>query len=67
MGAPSHLAMDQPGILQHLDVLRRGRQRDIEGFCKLANGSLALGELEQHLSARGVTERAKYGIQLRQF
>jgi hypothetical protein len=59
--------MDQPGILQHLDVLRRGRQRDIEGFCKLANGSLALGELEQHLPTRGVAERTKYGIQLRLF
>jgi hypothetical protein len=64
MGAPSHLATNQPGILQYLDVLRGGRKRDIEGFCKLANGSLALGQLEQHLPTRGVAERTKYGIQL---
>ena len=65
MGAPAHLATDQPGILQRLDVLRGGRERDIEGFRKLAYGSLALGELEKHPPARGVAEGVKDGIQLR--
>ena len=64
MGAAAHLAADQPGILQRLDVLRGGGKRDREGFRELADGALATGELAQHLPPRGVAERVKDGIQL---
>ena len=65
MGAAAHLAADQPGVLQRLDVLRGGRERDREGFRKLAHRSLATGEVAQHLPARGVAEGMKDGIELR--
>jgi hypothetical protein len=32
MGAAADLATDQPGVLQRLDVLRSGRERDREGL-----------------------------------
>ena len=65
MGAAAHLATDQPGVLQRLDVLRGGRERDSEGFRKLAYRSLATGEFAKHPPARGVAEGVKDGIQLR--
>ena len=64
MGAAAHLATDQPGVLQRLDVLRGGRERDSEGFRKLAYRSLATGEFAKHPPARGVAEGVKDGIQL---
>ena len=64
MGAAAHLATDQPGVLQRLDVLRGGRERDREGFRKLAYRSLAAGKLAKHPPARGVAEGVKDGIQL---
>ena len=59
MGATTHLAADQPGVLQHLDVLRGRRERDREGFRELADRSLAAGELAKHPPARGVAEGVK--------
>ena len=64
MGAAAHLAADQPGVLQRLDVLRGGRERDREGFGELADRSLAAGELAKHPPPRGVAERVKDGIEL---
>ena len=64
MGAAAHLATDQPGILQRLDVLRGGRERDREGLRELAHRSLAVGEFAQHLPARGVAEGMKDRAQL---
>jgi hypothetical protein len=46
-------------------VLRGGRERNSEGFRKLAYRSLATGELAKHPPARGVAEGVKDGIQLR--
>ena len=65
MGAPAHLATDQPGVLQRLDVLRGRRERHGEGLGELADRSLAAGEFAQHAPARGVAERVKDGVQLR--
>ena len=65
MGAAAHLATDQPGVLQRLDVLRGGRERDRERLRKLAHRSLAVGEFAKHPPARGVAEGVKDGIQLR--
>ena len=41
MGAPAHLALDQAGAFEHLDVLRGRRQRHGEGFGELADRALA--------------------------
>ena len=65
MGTAAHLATDQTGVLQRLDMLRGGRERNSEGFRKLADGSLAESEFAKHLPARGVAEGVKDGIQLR--
>ena len=66
MGAAAHLAADQPGILQRLDVLGGGRQRYGEGFGKLADRSLAIGEVAQHPAAawrrRGRERRHPAGV-----
>jgi hypothetical protein len=67
MGAAAHLAADQPGFLQRLDVLRGSRERHGEGFRQLANRSLATGEVAKHPPARGVAEGMKDGTQLTYF
>ena len=64
MGAAAHLAADQPGVLQRLDVLRGGRERDREGLGELADRPLAAGEFAQHPPAGGVAEGVKDGIEL---
>ena len=61
MGAPAHLAADQPGVLQRLDVLRGGGERHGEGLGELADGALAVGEFAQHPPARGVAEGVEDG------
>ena len=65
MGAAAHLASDQPGVLQRLNMLRGGRERNGEWFRKLAYRSLAVGEFAKHLPAGGVPERMKDRIQAR--
>src|SRR5262245_61471467 len=65
MRAAAHLAPEQPGVLQHLDVLRGRRERDREGGCQLADRTRTLGEVAQHLPARGVAKGMKNGIELR--
>ena len=66
MRAAAHLATDQPGFLQHLDVLRGRRKRDREGCRQLADRALALGKFAQHPPACSVAEGMKDGIQLRE-
>ena len=65
MGAPAHLALDQSGAFQDLDVLRGRRERHGEGLRELADRSLAGGEFEQHAPARRVAERVEDVAQLR--
>ena len=65
MRAAAHLAPEQPGVLQHLDVLRGRGKRDREGGRQLADRARALGEVAQHLPARGVAEGTKDNIQVR--
>ena len=64
MGAPAHLAADQPGPLQRLDVLGGGGERDRERLCELPDGPLAIGEVAQHAPARGIAEGVEDGIQV---
>ena len=59
MGAAAHLAADQPGMLQRLDVFRGGGERNRKRFGELAHGAFAVGQLAQHLPARGVAERVE--------
>ena len=65
MGAAAHLAPDQPGVLQRLDVLRGGGERDREGFGELADGTFAAGEFAQHAPAGRVAEGVEDRIELR--
>ena len=63
VGAAAHLATDQSGVLERLDVLRGGRERDREGFGELADRALAARELAKHPPPRGVAEGVKDGIE----
>ncbi len=63
MGASPHLASNEPGVLQGLDVFGGGSERDREGLRKLPNRPLAAGEVAQHPAPRGVAERVKDGIE----
>jgi len=67
MGASAHLALDQSGAFKHLDVLRGRRKRHCKGLGELADGSLTGGELEKHLTARGIAQRMKDRTELRRF
>ena len=64
MRAAAHLAPDQPGVLQRLDVLGGGCERDRERLGELAHRPLAAGEVAKHPPPRGVAERVKDGVQL---
>ena len=64
MRAAAHLAADQPGALQRLDVLGGGVERDREGLRQLADRPLAAGKLAQHPPARRVAESVEDGVQL---
>jgi hypothetical protein len=64
MGAAAHLATDQPGVLQRLDVLGGSLERDCEGSGKLAYRPFAIGKVAQHLPAGGVAQGVKDGVQL---
>jgi hypothetical protein len=50
---------DQPGSLQHLEVLGDGGQAQGEGLGQLVDRGLALGEPRQDRSPRGIGERRK--------
>jgi len=63
--AAAHLATDQPGVLQRLDVFRGRRERHGKGLCKLAYRSFPTGELAKHSPTRGIAEGVKDGIELR--
>ena len=64
MGAPAHLAPDQAGVFQRLDVLRGRRERNGERLRELADRPLAGGEFAQHPAAGGVAEGVKDGGEL---
>ena len=65
MGAPAHLALDQPGVLQRLDVLRGRSERDRKRFRELAHRPFAARELAQHPPPGRVAQGTKDGVQLR--
>ena len=58
MGAAAHLAADQPGVLQRLDVLGRGGERHREGLGQLADRPLAAGEMREACAGASASPRA---------
>jgi hypothetical protein len=64
-GAATHLAPDQPGVLQALDVLGDGRERDREGLRELAHRPIPACQSAKHPPTRGIAEGLKDGIELR--
>ena len=56
MGAAAHLAADEAGVLERLDVLRGGGQRDGERLGELPDRALPAGERAEHPAAGGVAE-----------
>ena len=67
MNAATHLAMNQPGFLQGLDVLRGGLERDREGFGELTHGSLAACQFVKHPPASGVAQGVKDAVEQSRF
>ena len=63
--AAAHLAADQAGVLQRLDVLGGRGERDRERLGKLPDRALAVGEIAQHLAARAVAEGVEERVELR--
>lgn len=50
---------EQAGALEHAEVLRHRRQRDVEGFRQLGHRGLAHREAGQHRAPGRIGERAK--------
>src|SRR5258708_39027955 len=65
MCTAAHLAPDQPGILQRLDVLGGGGQRHGERLRQLVHRSLAASQAAEHPPACGVAKSVKDRAQLR--
>src|SRR5208283_2078650 len=63
--APAHLAPDEPGVLERLDVLRRRRQRNRERLGELGHRPLAAGEFPKHPPPCGVAEGVEDGVERR--
>ena len=58
-----HLALDQPGAFEHLDVLRGPGQRDLERGSEFADGARLRSQLAQHRAAGRIGQRAEYGVE----
>ena len=56
-------APQQTGALEHLDVLRRGREGHRQRLGELTDGQVALGESAEHVAAGGVRERVEDLVQ----
>src|SRR4051812_36128717 len=65
MGAAANLAPDQPGVLQRLDVLRGGCERDRKGLRQPARRSFASRECPKHAPTGGTAEDVKDGVELK--
>jgi hypothetical protein len=61
--ATLHVALDESRALEHLDVLGRTGQRDVEGRGKLADRARLPGKRMQHRAPGGVGERAEDGVE----
>jgi hypothetical protein len=61
--APVAPPLDEPGALQHREVLADRGERHREGSGEVPDGRLAAGEAGEDGPARGVGERAEHDVQ----
>src|SRR6476469_6732421 len=62
--APDLLRGDEPGLLQHADVLLHAREGHVELLGKVRDGSVSTPELLQNATSGGVREGGEGGIEL---
>lgn len=65
MPASIDRAMHEPGIFEHLHVLRCAGQRHRQRFGQFADGQLSQREPRQHLAASRMGERLKHVVDAR--
>ena len=65
--APDLLGGDQPGLLQHADVLLHACERHVELLGKVRDGSVGAHQLPQNAASGGVRERGEGGIEVDTF
>ena len=63
MGAPAHLAPNQAGAFQRLDVLGCRGERHGEGLRQLPDGALPVGQVPKHIAPGRVAKRVEDGIE----
>ena len=56
------LSLDEPRILQNAEMLDESRKRHAEWLGQLADRAVAMPELGEHGTPRGIGERAEDGI-----
>src|SRR5258708_29644903 len=59
---PDLLGVDEAALLQHLEMLHDGRQRDRQRRCQLADRGRAAAELLDDLPARPIAERVEHPV-----
>ena len=57
------LSLDEPRILQYAEMLDESGQRHAEWLGQLPDRAVAMSELGEHGTPRGIGECAEYGIQ----
>jgi len=65
MGSPAHSPPDESSLLECLDVLRGGGERDIKRLGELAYGVLLPGEPAEHRASCGITQRTKHAVEMK--
>jgi hypothetical protein len=61
--AASNFTVEQPGGFENAEVFGDSRKRDLKGFRKLGDGSLAESEAREDGATGGIGESAKGGIE----
>ena len=56
--------LNQPCALEHIQVARNRRQRDVERFGEIADGGVAAGKARQYRAARRIGKRSEDAIEL---
>ena len=59
------LALDEPGVLEHVQVLHESRQRHVERPCKLGHRAPAANERRQYAPARRVGQGREHRVEAR--
>jgi len=63
MRAALDFALHDARAFEHLDVLGRGGERDLERFGQLAHAAGLAGKTAHHRASRRVGEGAEYGVE----